>query len=52
MNLTELTEVPGTGTEVLQNSQKFRVLNGRTELTEVPGTGMNVQKLQKFGVRV
>ena len=24
-SLTELTEVPGTGMEVLQNSQKFRV---------------------------
>ena len=34
---TELTEVPGTGTEVLQNSQKFRVLwHGRIEVTEVP----------------
>ena len=31
LHLTELTEVPGTGTEVLQNSQKFRVLwQGRT----------------------
>ena len=49
--LTELTEVPGTGMnvvqnflkfrvrmKVLQNFQKFRVLwHGRTELTEVPG---------------
>ena len=35
---TELEEVPGTGTGVLQNSQKFRVLwYGRTKLTEVPG---------------
>ena len=35
---TELTKVPDTGTEVLQISQKFRVLwRGRTELTEVPG---------------
>ena len=63
--LTELTEVPGTGMKVLQNSQKFRagmihavpvprVLCHRlTELTEVPGTGMNViQNLQKFRVRV
>ena len=32
-SLTELTKVPGTGMEVLQNSQKFRVLwHGRTEL--------------------
>ena len=42
MDLTELTEVPGTGTEVLQNSQKFRVLwYGRTELTKVPGRYQN-----------
>ena len=35
---TELPEVPGTGTKVLQNFQTFRVLwHGRTELTEVPG---------------
>ena len=33
--LTELTEVPGTGTEVLPNSPKFP--HGRTELTEVQG---------------
>ena len=40
--LTEHTEVPGTGTEVLQNAQKFRVLwHGRTELTEVPGRYKN-----------
>ena len=37
-SLTELPEVSGTGMEVLQNSQKFRVLwRGRTELAEVPG---------------
>ena len=42
MDLTELTEVPGTDTEVLQNSQKFRVLwHGRTELTKVPGRYKN-----------
>ena len=35
---TEPTEVPGTGKEVLQKSQKFRVLwHGRTKLTEVSG---------------
>ena len=35
---TELPEVLGAGMDVLQNSQKFRVLwHGRTELTEVPG---------------
>ena len=40
--LTELTEVPGTGMNVLQNFQKFRVLwHGRTELTEVPGRYKN-----------
>ena len=38
MDLTELTEVPGTGTEVLQNSRKVRVLwHGRAELAEVSG---------------
>ena len=37
-SLAELTEVPGTGMEVLQNSQKFRVRHGSlTWLTEVPG---------------
>ena len=41
-SLTELTEATGTGTEVLQSSQKFRVLwHGRTELTEVPGRNKN-----------
>ena len=35
---TELTDVPGTGMNVIHNSQKFRVLwHLRTELTEVPG---------------
>ena len=39
---TELEEVPGTGTKVLQNSQNFRVLwHRRTELTEVPGRYKN-----------
>ena len=34
---TELTDVPGTGLEALQNFQKFRVLlHGRTGLTELP----------------
>ena len=34
----ELPEVSGTGMEVLQNFQKFRVLWHRhTELTEIPG---------------
>ena len=38
MDLQELTEAPGMGTKVLQNSQKLRVLwHGRTELAEVPG---------------
>ena len=33
---TKLTEVPGTGMNVLHNLQKFRVLgHGRTELTDV-----------------
>ena len=42
-SLTELTEVPGTGMEVLQNPQKFRVRYGiRTELTEIPGRYTNV----------
>ena len=55
-SLTEVTEVPGKGmgilqnlqkfrvrgTEVSQNSQKFRVLwHERTELTEVPGRYKN-----------
>ena len=36
-DLTDLPKVPGTGTEVVQNFQKFRVLwHRRTELTEVP----------------
>ena len=54
MGRTELTEIPGTGMEVLQNTQKFRVLwHGRTELTEVPGTGTNIlENSQKFRVRV
>ena len=40
--LKELTEVPGTGTEVLHNPQKFRVLwHGRTELTELFGRHEN-----------
>ena len=39
---TELKEVPGTGMEVLQNFQTFRVFwHGRTELTEVPGRYKN-----------
>ena len=37
-DLTDFTEVPGTGMKVLQNFQKFRVLrHGRTELPEVLG---------------
>ena len=37
-NLTEVTEVPGTGMGILQNLQKFRVRYGSvTELTKVPG---------------
>ena len=53
------------GAEVIQNSQKFRVLwHGRTELTQVSGRyknavhipsgvgGMGVQSLQKFRVHV
>ena len=41
-DLTELTEVSGTGTAVLQNSQKFRALwHGRTALAEVPGRYKN-----------
>ena len=40
--LAELTEVPGTGMNVLQNFQNFRVLwHGRTELPEVPGRYKN-----------
>ena len=35
-DLTELPGVPGTGTEVIQNSQKFRIHAYR--LTEVPGS--------------
>ena len=57
-DLTELTEIPGTGGEVLHNSQKFQVWvwksyrthtssrygfwHGCTELTQVSGTGMTV----------
>ena len=54
---TELTEVPGTGMNVVQNfvaraNRAYRKsgygYECRTELTEVPGTGMNVlQNLQK-----
>ena len=41
-SLVELPEVSGTGMEVLQSSQKFRVLwHGRAELTEVPGRYKN-----------
>ena len=37
-NLTEVTEVPGTGMGILQNLQKFRVRHESvSELTEVPG---------------
>ena len=37
-SLTKLPKVPGTGMEVLQNFQKFRVLwHGCTELTGFPG---------------
>ena len=40
---TELTEVPGTGMNVVQNSQKFGYGYGNlTELTEVPGRYTNV----------
>ena len=39
---TELTEVPGTGMNVLENFKKFRVLwHARTELAEVPGRYKN-----------
>ena len=64
-DLTELTDVPGTGTEVSQKSQKLRagikmlypypgyLWHWCTELTEVPGTGTKVvQNLDKFRVRV
>ena len=45
MGVIELPEVSGTGMEVLQNSQKFRVLwHGHTELTEVPGGYKNICK--------
>ena len=37
-SLTEVTEVPGWGMGILQNSQEFRVRYGSvTELTEIPG---------------
>ena len=51
---TELTEVLGTGMNVLQNLDKFRVLwHWRTERTDVPGTGINVvHNSQKFLVQV
>ena len=43
MEVLQLTEVPGTGMEVLQKSQKFRVLHGSlTKLSEVPGGYINV----------
>ena len=39
---TALTEVPGTGMNVLQNFQNFRVLwHGFTKLAEVPGKYKN-----------
>ena len=45
-SLPELTEVPGKGMGVLQNSQKFRVrYESFTELTEVPGRYTNVVPL-------
>ena len=48
-NLIEITEVPGTGTKVLQNSQNFRLLwHGRTELTEVPGEYKNAVTLYPY----
>ena len=60
-SLTELPEVSGTCMEVLQISQKFRVLcHGPAELTEVPRryekcctrtpgiVARGVQNLQKF----
>ena len=38
MGVLQNFQVSGKGMEVLQNSQKFRVLwHGHTELTEVPG---------------
>ena len=65
-SLAERPEVSGTSMDVLQNSQKFRVLwHGAyrayrssgygyecpTELTEVPGTGVRVlQNFQKLQV--
>ena len=64
-DLTEIPEVPGTGTGILQNFQKFRVLwQRRIELTEVPSgyktcctrtpgiVATGVQNLQKFRLRV
>ena len=42
-SLTELTEVPGTGTEDSRNSRKFRVWYGSlTKLTKVLGRYTNV----------
>ena len=39
---TEFTEVPRKGMNVIQNSEKLRVLwHGRTELTKVPGRYKN-----------
>ena len=49
--LTEVTEVPGKGIGILQNSQKFRVLwHRRTELTEVPGRYKNAVPLPRVSV--
>ena len=42
MGILQNLEVPGTGAEVLQNAQKFRVLwHERTSLKQVPGRNQN-----------
>ena len=50
-SLTELPEVSGTGTEVLQKSQKFGYMNeSLTELREVPGVAARAYRtFRSFG---
>ena len=64
-SLTEVTEVPGTGMEILRNLHKFRVevrkcyrthrcsrylWHWRTELTEVPGMYQNAVRVPRIFV--
>ena len=47
----EVTQVPGKGMGILQNSQNFRVLwHGRTELTQVSGRYKNAVPISRVFV--